>query len=124
MIDRKHIGCCTICDEPIFEVASRHTEGPSKGDIKQMGAPLPGARRLTLVRMSGRTSYCSLCKECEVTPENITVVAKKEVAAMVHERNFARDTMEQAEARERMLRLFAFDVPLGVLGETPWPEVT
>jgi predicted secreted Zn-dependent protease len=124
MPDRKRVGCCTLCDEPIFEVAARHTEGPSKGEIKQMGGPLPGARRVTLVRMSGRTSYCSLCKECEVTSANIVVVTQKEVAAMVHERNFARDTMEQAENRERMLRLFAFDVPLGVLGETPWSEVT
>ena len=123
MTDRKHIGCCTLCDKPIFEVAARHTEGPSKGEIKQMGGPLSGVRRLTLVRMSGRTSYCSLCEKCEVTSENITVLAKKEVAAMVHERNFARDTMEQAENREKMLRLFAFDVPLGVLGETLWSEV-
>ncbi len=124
MPDRKHTGCCTLCDEPIFEVSARHTGGPNKGEIKQMGGPLPGARRVTLVRMSGRTSYCSLCKECEVTPENIVVLTHKEVAAMVHERNFARDTMEQAENREKMLRLFAFDVPLGVLGETPWSEVT
>ena len=124
MPDRKHIGCCTLCDEPIFEIASRQTEGPYKGEAKQLGMPLPGARRLTLVRMSGRTSYCSLCETCEVTPENLPVLAKKEVAAMVYERNIAKDTMEQAENREKMLRLFAFDVPLGVLGEMPWSEVT
>jgi hypothetical protein len=124
MADRKYIGCCTLCDEPIFEVVSRHTEGSYKGEIKQVGAPLPGARRLTLVRMSGRTSFCSLCEKCEVTSENITVLAKKELAAMVYERRIAVDTMEQADNREKMLRLFAFDVPLGVLGEIPWSEVT
>ncbi len=123
MADRKLIGCCTVCDEPIFEVASRHTEGPYKGEIKQLGAPLPGARRLTMVRISGNTSYLSLCAECEVTSENLPTLAKKEVAAMVFERNLAKDTMAQAEHREKVLRLFEFDIPLGVLGETPWSEV-
>ena len=123
MLDRKLIGCCTVCDEPIFEVTSRHTEGPYKGEIKQMGRPLPGARRLTMVRISGNTSYLSLCVKCRVTPENLSMLAKKELAAMVFERNLAKDTMEQAENREKMLRLFEFDIPLGVLGETPWSEV-
>lgn len=124
MIDRKRIGCCTICDEPIFEVIARHTEGPYMGEIKQMGRPLPGARRLTMVRISGRTNYMSLCGKCRVTSDNLPELAKKEVAAMVYERNLAHDTMEQAENREKMLKLFAWDIPLGVLGETPWSEVT
>lgn len=123
MPDRKLIGCCTVCNEPIFGVAARHTEGPYKGEIKQMGSSLPGARRLTMVRISGNTSYLSLCKDCEVTPENLPMLAKKEVVAMVYERNLATDTLKQAENREKMLRLFEFDIPLGVLGETPWPEV-
>ena len=123
MPDRKLIGCCTVCDAPIFEVASRHTEGPYKGEIKQLGQPLPGARRLTMVRISGSTSYLSMCKDCEVTPENLPMLNKKEVAAMVYERNVAKDTMEQAAWREKILRLFEFDIPLGVLGEVPWSEV-
>jgi len=123
MADRKLIGCCTACDEPVFEVVARHTEGPCKGEIRQVGQPLPGARRVTLVRISGRTSFWTLCEGCDVEPENMARLNKKEVAAMVFERNLAKDTMKQAEAREQMLRLFEFDVPLGVLGEMPWSEV-
>jgi hypothetical protein len=108
----------------IFKVASRYTDGPYKGEIKAVGAPLPGARRVRIVRASGRVSDWSLCKDCEVTPENIVDLNKKEVVAMVYERNVASDTLQQAEGRERMLRLFAFDIPLGVLGEMPWSEVT
>jgi hypothetical protein len=123
MPDRKHFGCCTACDQPIFEVVARHTEGPYRGEIKALGKPLPGAKRVTLVRISGSTSYMSMCGDCEVTQENIAALNKKEVAAMVYERHLARDDARQADMREKMLRLFSFDIPLGVLGEKPWSEV-
>jgi hypothetical protein len=42
---------------------------------------------------------------------------------MIKERDLANDNPEQAEARVKMLRLFQFDIPLGVLGEKPWSEV-
>lgn len=124
MPDRKFTGCCTACDKPIFEIVSKYTEGPYNGEIRQVGRPLPGARRVTMVRVSGNTSYMSVCKDCEIHPLDIPRLNCKEVAAMVYERNVARDTMEQSKAREKMLRLFEFDILLGVLGEIPWSEVT
>ena len=124
MSDRKLLGCCTVCDEPIFEVAARWTEGPMKGEIKQVVGPLPGARRLSIVRASGNQSNWSLCGDCTVTPENISALNRKEIRAMVKEREMAKDTMEQSERRDAMLRLFQFDIPIGVLGEKPWAEVT
>jgi len=124
MPDRKKIGCCTVCDEPIFEILSRHTEGPYKGEAKQLGRPLPGVRRATIVRVSGRVSDWSLCSACEIHPLDMPRLNKKEIAAMAYERNIViRETLEQKEAKEQMLRLFEFDVPLGVLGEKPWLEV-
>ncbi len=123
MGDRKLIGCCTVCNEPIFEVAARWTEGPMKGEIKQVGAPLPGVRRAKIVRASGNTSDWSLCQTCEIGAEDMPYLTQKELAAMLKERDFAKDNPEQAEARAKMLGLFQFDIPLGVLGEKPWSEV-
>jgi len=124
MGDRKLIGCCTVCDTPVFEVAARWTEGPMNGEIKQLGQPLEGARRMTVVRASGRQSNWTLCKDCEVTPEMMPELNRKEIAAMVLERDMVMETMAQADRREAMLRLFQFDIPIGVLGEMLWTEVT
>jgi hypothetical protein len=119
----KRLGCCTVCDVEIFDVTVRWTEGPYKGEAKQLGRPKLGARRLTLVRASGSQSNWSLCKDCEVHPLDFPRLNRKELAAMAKERNVARDTPAQMKIREKMLRLFEFDVPIGVLGEVPWLEV-
>jgi len=123
MDEVKKLGCCTVCDEPIFEIIVRHVEGPFKGEPKQLGMPLPGARRLTVVRASGRQSNWSLCGECEVWPADFPRLNRKEVRAMVRERAIAHDTPEQAKGRDVMLKLFEWDIPLGILGEKPWLEV-
>jgi hypothetical protein len=53
----------------------------------------------------------------------MTMINRKEIASMVMERNLAKDTMKQAEWREKILRIFCWDIPIGVLGEKPWTEV-
>jgi len=123
MGELKRLGCCTVCDEPIFEVTTRWMEGPYKGEARQLGRALPGIRRVTVVRMSGRQSYWSLCPTCEIDPKDMVVLNRKEIRAMVKERSLSKDNPAQAENREKMLRLFEWDVPLGVLGEKPWSEV-
>lgn len=119
----KKQGCCTVCDVPIFEIVSRFTDGPRKGEIQQVGMPLPGARRFYVVRVSGRTSFWSLCASCTIEPSNMVALNQKEIAAMVRDRDFALDNPAQAESRDKMLRLFRFDIPIGVLGQIPWAEV-
>ena len=123
MGDRKLIGCCTACDEPVFEVAARWTEGPYRGEIKQVGQPLDGARRVRIVRASGRQSDWTFCEGCFIDALNLPLLRKKELNAMVFERNFVVETVAQSEQRGKMLRLFEWDIPIGVLGEMPWTEV-
>lgn len=104
-------------------VVSRWMEGPYQGEIKELSHPLGGERRVTVVRASGRQTDWTVCGECKVGAEQMVVLNKKEINAMVKERDLATDTTEQAELREKMLRLFEWDIPLGVLGEMPWTEV-
>jgi hypothetical protein len=123
MTERKLTGCCTICDDPCFEISAKHTSGPRKGEVSQVGRPLPGVRRVYIVRMSGSHSFWTVCPACEISVLDMSRLHRKELAAMVMERNVANDTLKQAEAREKMLKLLQWDAPLGVLGEKPWSEV-
>ena len=122
-VEIKKLACCMVCDEPIFEVAARHTEGPLRGEVRQVGHPLPGARRMYIVRISGSHSYWSVCPTCEILPADMARLAKKELRAMVREKQIMNHDAAQAEMNEQMLRLFEYDIPLGVLGEKPWSEV-
>ncbi len=121
----KHLGCCTVCDEPCFEIASRWTEGPYKDEIKEVGRPLPFTRRVAIVRASGNQSFWTLCATCTIDALDFPELNRKEIAAMVKEEHHgrARRTPEQQERREQMLKLFVFDIPIGVLGEISWSEV-
>lgn len=119
MGDRNLIGCCIVCDAECFEVAAVWTDGPYRGEIKQIGQPLPGARRVTVVRASGRQTDWTVCGECILSPELMPVLNKKELGAMDKER----DVIGASEINTKMLRLFEWDIPVGVLGEMPWTEV-
>jgi hypothetical protein len=123
VVEIKKLACCMVCDEPIFEVAARHTEGPMKSEVRQVGAPLPGVRRVYIVRISGSHSYWSVCPTCEIKPDDMARLGKKELRAMVREKQVASHDVAQLEMNEKMLRLLEYDIPLGVLGEKPWSEV-
>jgi hypothetical protein len=123
MPDYKKLGCCTVCDVPIFEIVSRHMDGPFKSEAKLLGMPLPGARRIYIVRISGHQSFWSVCRECDVTPSDLPILNRKELASMVREKLISNDDSRQAAYRDTMLRLFQFDVPLGILGERTWVEI-
>ena len=121
----KLLACCSSCDELCFEVASRWTEGPYKGEVREVGRSLPHVRRLIIVRISGNTSFWTVCANCRVGPEDLWRINRKEIAAMVKEEWHGRSlrTPAQVQSRQKMLSLFVFDIPLGVLGEIPWSEV-
>jgi hypothetical protein len=123
MTERKKTGLCTVCDDPVFLITAKYTEGPRKGEAAQVGRSLPGVRRVFILRMSGSHSFWTVCPVCEISILDMPRLHRKELAAMVMERNLAKDTMKQAEARARMLKLLQWDAPLGVLGEKPWSEV-
>lgn len=124
MSSHKIAGCCSVCDAPCFEVLERYTQGPRRGEPKVLGRPLPGARRVTVARMSGRQTDWTFCGDCEMRPEDVNRVMHKEMNAMLREQAEAKDTPEQAELRGKMLRLFYFDAPLGKIAERSWLEVS
>ena len=123
--NRKLLGCCTNCDKPAFEVVSRYTEGPYKGEIRQVGRPLPGSVRVGIIRASGNHSFWTLCPDpdCEINELSIVRMNKKEVRAMAKERESSSLNNRQSEYNSKMLRLFEWDIPIGVIATKPWVEV-
>ena len=116
MTDRKLLACCTVCDEPCFVLMGKHTEGLFKGEMRDAGPPLQGSRRAIMLRMSGNTSWWTLCGTCEITPDMLPALNKKEVRAMVKERKITLDPRLSAN----MIRLFHYDVPIAMLTSRSW----
>jgi hypothetical protein len=63
-------GCCSLCDEPAFEIISRwepHEHRP--GEPKRIGKPLEGSVRVTFLLYNGRRTDMSFCGECAERPD-------------------------------------------------------
>jgi hypothetical protein len=120
--------CCAACDEPIWEALSVWTSGPLKDEIRDARRPLPGAKRLTVaLGWSGNRANISLCKDCELTADNVVAVWDKILERDFRERDFGfrracnptncgePPTPEQREWSDKMQRVMHMERPLLVL---------
>lgn len=108
----KLVGCCTLCDTEVFEVLKRFTDGPMKGEAKQLGRPLLNAEKVTMVLLgSGHHATVTVCNKCEVTPDNLPFLWRKVMMATRREMR-----IEQTN----MVKMQNYDVPLGVLFRRRW----
>ncbi len=133
---RKRMGACTVCDREVFACDSRWKVGPLKGDIRSVGVPEPDTRKVTVVRASGHTTTWTVCGKCQVTPDLFPALHRKEMNALAAERACYDDhsdplmdicypfEADQHANRERTYKLFAFDIPIGVLCESLWMDST
>ncbi|MCP4900110.1 MAG: hypothetical protein GY906_24330 [bacterium] len=64
MTDIKRLGCCTLCDEPVFEVIAAHTEGPYDGHPRELGPAMEKRTMLSFNLKSGRRIVLTFCSEC------------------------------------------------------------
>ena len=68
MSDYKITGCCTCCDDEVFEVLSRFGEdGLRPGEPERLGHPHGDAMRSEFLLNDGTTSYLTFCGACAVT---------------------------------------------------------
>jgi hypothetical protein len=66
MSDTKKAGCCTLCDNEVYEVRSYFPmESILAGFPRKLGKPLPSARKVSYALRDG--SHCDLtcCETCE-----------------------------------------------------------
>jgi hypothetical protein len=118
---------CAVCDAEVWEGLSRYTTGPLKGEIREARRPLPGSKRLTLVMGGGNRADMTLCKDCDLTADNVAETWHRCLArdAMERDEGFRRalqpmlnrplPTARQIEWSGKMQRITQMDVPLMVL---------
>ena len=124
----KRNGCCTLCDEPVFEIKDRFPEGDVRaGQPRAIGKALEGARRIGLVLTDGSTVTLSFCSACapgihdrlgEIWRKCLDTMAfNHENLAAIKGRPLTRQ--EAATSEEGLLALTTI-VPLGVVENLPW----
>jgi hypothetical protein len=139
MSDIKKLGCCTLCDEEVFEITRRAPrESSFSREPLSVGRPLPGSRRDSLVLTNGSTMDLTFCANCRPTAENLPKIWRKCRASLAREgmndyrerytRELDSGTMTQLSLGQQWITgKFQLDlaktIPLGVLNRQPWREV-
>lgn len=128
----KILGCCTLCDGPIFEVTEQYGPGshPLAGKPRRVGMPLDGTKRVTLLLANGNRTDVTLCEECEVTAENLPRIHQRLRESWAYEgTNGKRENLgampldlEQQWVTGRCQLSEVDNVPIGILYQEPWVE--
>lgn len=124
----KRNGCCTLCDEPVFEITDRFpASDPRAGQPRAIGKALEGARRIALVLTDGSTVTLSFCSDCAPgIQDKLGEIWRKclDTMAFNHENLAAIKgrplTPEEVSSSEAVLLGLASMVPLGVVTDLPW----
>ena len=124
----KILGCCSQCDELVFEVHERFgADHLLAGRARRVGRPLETAIRVWLVLTNGSPIAVTFCEACVQAPR-LVEVWKRTLAAFAEEmtpeyrqaignRGY---TDEQYRIVMRTYLRLAGMVPLGVLCQYPW----
>lgn len=89
-MNHKIAGCCSLCDEPAFEVLARWDEGEKRaGEPKRLGTPLAGATRVTFLLLDGTRTDMTFCEACaaSLAPEQYPKLWRKNLAGYLREQN-------------------------------------
>ena len=124
----KRNGCCTLCDEPVFEITDRFPmDDPRAGQPRGIGKALEGARRIGLVLTDGSTTMLSFCSGCAPgIQDRLGEIWRKclDTMAFNHENLAAIKgrplTPQERATSEAGLLSLASIVPLGVVTDLPW----
>jgi len=90
MSPHKIPGCCSLCDEPAFEVLQVWDEGEKRaGEPKRLGPPIGGTTRVTFLLMNGRRTDMTVCGNCagSLTPEHYPLLWQKNLAGWLREQD-------------------------------------
>ena len=130
MSDKK-FGCCSLCDREVFDALSRWTAGSCKGQIRDVGAPKRGARRVTLILSNGSRCDLTFCDRCNPTASSIPKLWMKICTSMAKELDpeyragigaGELTDLQRTQSEDNLINMFN-NPPVGVLYEQPWSEV-
>lgn len=90
MSEHKIGGCCSLCDEPVFEVMAVWEDHDVRaGEPKRLGPVNEGTIRVSFLLLSGGYTDMTFCGQCaeELTPEQYTWLWRKNLAGYMREQN-------------------------------------
>ena len=122
-LSRKKAGCCTLCNQEMYEVSRRWPQGhPYAGEGRQLGRPKMPVIRQHFVQTNGKIAVISFCESCaRDADEGIVHVWARALAAFKYERRhrvaigMAPLDRKQAEAQDAMLRELVAHPIIGVI---------
>jgi hypothetical protein len=83
-------GCCSICDEPVFQITAVWEEGTTRaGEPKALGMPNEGATSIAFLLASGGYTTMTFCGKCaeSLNVEHYTLLWRKNLAGYMREQN-------------------------------------
>lgn len=116
MSPHKIPGCCSLCDEPAFEILAVWDAGEKRaGEPKRLGPPLDGSVRVTFLLLNGRRTDMTFCVGCAETlsPEHYPMLWRKNLAGYLR---------EQDDNPEKFSDEFGNGL-LTEMGRTTWKEL-
>lgn len=122
----KRPGCCTHCGKEVYKVVTRYPEGPLHRFPRQLGKPLPEARRIDYVLVGGQHAALTSCKDCVpflCDPKEYPKIWQQVIQSFLfEERDDVRAAMpsaprtpEQRSANLRGILALVNNPPLGVI---------
>ena len=122
-LPRKKTGCCTLCNQEIYEVSRRWPQGhPYAGEIRQLGRPKMAVIRQYFVQTNGKIAVISFCEDCaKDADDGVVEIWAKALAAFGYERRhrvaIGMQPLDhkQAEAQDAMLRELIAHPIVGVI---------
>jgi hypothetical protein len=86
----KIAGCCSLCDEPAFEVMARWDQDEKRaGEPKRLGPPNEGTMRVTFLLLNGSRTDMTLCGTCadSLSAEHYATLWRKNLAGWLREQD-------------------------------------
>lgn len=82
-------GCCSLCDQPVFDITAVWDDGVRKGEPKAIGAPNDGAVQVAFLLLSGGYTTMTFCGGCaeSLSVEHYTLLWRKNLAGYMREQN-------------------------------------
>lgn len=124
-LNRIKQGCCVVCDLQVFDVLRSFpadSDHPYAGEAKICKTPVEGVKIVTLILSDGSQLSQPVCGDCEITPQNLPEIWRKNLSAWWYECEHRASLGAKAlTARQKELQIehlterAAKVIPLGVL---------
>ena len=113
-------GCCTVCDEPTFEVLARWSENERyPGEPKRLGPPTDDATRITFELLDGSKSDLTFCGKCteSLNPAQYVEIWRKVIRGWIREMS-----LDPKPTPDWFVKSFENGI-LGEMGRKKWKDL-